>query len=555
MSDAIPRQVAARRGFSISYKGKTLLSTIDPIAQGDRVVAAAPKIARTLYLCPSPLYGYGIDRLLTTIQEGSAILCIEADEKLLALSMQAMGELLAKHPSLRLVGSCDPALLCGYIRNTWGSRSFRRVEVLRLSGGWQLFPGLYESLAEAIQRDIVIDWGNAMTLMKLGRRYISNAIRNLALIPKAHPLGELDFGDSPVLVLGAGPSLDAVMDGLHCFFRGNLSEMVRPFRVICVDTALQALKDRNIKPDLVVALESQHWNLQDFIGSGSWEVPVAMDLSALPATQEVLGGQTFLFATPWTKLHFFHRLNVAGLLPETFPPLGSVGLTAVALARHIASGPLIIGGIDFSYTLERFHARSTPGHREGLRRQTRFRSLLNGDAAFSPGAFTVLSKSGLTVRTNPAMKQYQDLFKQEFAGDPRIQDITGPGLPLGVGTLSLEEACQVLQTGKPPVESSCSRVHREEKKQESLNATKAFIRRERDTLLLLRDMLTGTLPISPEKLEVLLDEGDYLWAHFPECAGAEGRRPSGRDLSFLKRVRTEIDPLVECFDLALEALD
>ncbi|MDR0629439.1 MAG: DUF115 domain-containing protein [Treponema sp.] len=552
MSDEPPRQCKARRGFSISYKGKTLLSRIDPIAQGERLAKAVPLGGGILYFCPSPLYGYGIEWLLGHVSPDSAILCVELDEKLFALSRKAMEDILKKNPALSLLsGSGDPARLCGWVQNTWGSRRFRRIEILRLSGGWQLYEEQYANLADALRRNIAIDWGNAMTLMKMGRRYIRNAIRNLALIPQAPSLRDCTLGASPVLVLGAGPSLDGVLEGLHRCWGTDLSEISRPFKIIGVDTCLQPLKDWNIKPDLVVALESQHWNLRDFIGMGSWDIPLAMDLSALPATREVLGGHPRLFATPWTRLRLFKRLASAKLLPETFPPLGSVGLTAVALARRLSTGPIIIGGMDFAFTLDRFHARSTPGHWEGLSRQTRFRSILMAETAFRPGTGAARSKAGLSQRTDPVMKTYRDLFEQEFAKDPRIHDITGLGLPLGLRSLSLERALAVLGKGLPSGSGGVPKP-RHTGEAAIAAAVDTFICRERDALMLLRDILTGNRSKAPENLEALLDEGDYLWAHFPECAGAEGRRPSGTDLSFLKRVRIEIDPLVKLFDLTLQ---
>ncbi|MDR0562854.1 MAG: DUF115 domain-containing protein [Spirochaetaceae bacterium] len=547
MSDEAPRQAPAGRGFSVSYKGKTLLSAIDPIAQAERLAQTAPVLERTLYLCPSPLYGYGLEALLARASPESAVLCVEADQRLLALSMQAMAELLeANAPVLGLVGSADPALVCGYVRKTWGSRRFRRVEPIRLSGGWRLFPGLYDALADALRRDFASDWGNAMTLTKLGRRYILNAVRNLAFLPKAMALQALHFGNAPILVLGAGPSLDALLDQADFF---SSPAGVRSFKIICVDTALPALKERNIKPDLAVALESQHWNVKDFLGLGDWEVPIAMDLSALPATRETLGGKIAFFATLWTELRLFRRLSAAGLLPEVFPPLGSVGLTAVTAALRLSSGPVIISGLDFSYTLDSFHARSAPSHSEGLRRQTRLRSRFNGEAAFQAGTVSGVSKSGGQVRTNPALKLYRDLFEQTFAGESRILDITGPGLSLGVPTVSLEEARRILQSGASPKKS-----RPEEPQKPSAAAVEAFIRRERDALIALRDMMTGIIPGDAAVLETLLDEADYLWSHFPDCAGAGGRRPSGRDISFLKRVRAEIDPLIRSFDMALAEL-
>jgi hypothetical protein len=79
-----------------------------------------------------------------------------------------------------------------------------------------------------------------------------------------------------------------------------------------------------------------------------------------------------------------------------------------------------------------------------------------------------------------------------------------------------------------------------------------FIREERESLARLRDMLSGA--VQAEGLEGLLDRNDYLWAHFPDCAAREGQRPPATDLSFLKRVRVEIEPALRLFDRGLEEL-
>jgi hypothetical protein len=550
MDNETPRRIEARRGFSVSYKGKTLLSLIDPEGQADRAAEAVPKTSRTLYFCPSPLYGYGLTRLLERIGGDSAVLCVEADQKLMDLALKTMPRSLWDCPRLRVIRTRDTAALCAYVRKAWGGRSFRRIETLRLSGGWQLDPELYETFAAALRRDIATDWGNAMTLVKLGRRYIRNALRNLTLIPRAHTIGDLDYGGTPVLALGAGPSLDMVLEGLAGFFGEGLP--ARPFKIICVDTALAALRARNIRPDLAVALESQHWNLRDFIGLGGWELPLAMDLSALPATGELLGARIFLFATPWTELGIFGRLKAADLFPETLPPLGSVGLSAAVLALRCSSGPVVTGGIDFSFTPDAFHARSTPGHLEQLRRQNRFRGPINAGAAFRRGVFKTRSKSGLPVQSDPALKTYRDLFEREFSGENRLWDIAGPGLPLGLRTLDPEEAFALLRAGSQGHKPGKSPVPGAPFNPDRRRALEDFIRRERDALAAFRDILRGSRPAPREQLEKLLDEEDYLWAHFPECAA--GRRPPVPDISFLNRVRVEIDPFIGLFDLLAQEL-
>jgi len=568
------------RGFS--WKGKTLLSGVDPAGKAERTADSISVMDRTLYLCPSPLYGYGLERLLARIAgfPNSALLCVEAEPELFALSREHFDAALKDSQKLRLTNQCEPGKLCALLRQEWGPRFFRRVEMIRLTGGWQLHRELYDMLTESLRREIAIDWGNAMTLTRLGRRYIRNALRNLTLIPHSGSLQQLDFGDAPALVLGAGPSLDQLLDGLQARFSGpqggplRLPEQ-RPFRIICVDTCLSALRDRGITPDLAVILESQHWNLEDFTGLSGWNVPAALDLSALPQSANVLSGGFYLFFTPWTTLKIFGRLEAAGLLPPRLPPLGSVGLSAAAIARRLTHGPIISAGLDFSYTLDSYHARSTPGHKKKLRRQNRFTGILNAEAAFGGAVFGAVSKTGSHVLSTPAMRNYRDLFEREFgavaSNGYRFFDINGGGLPLGVKTLSLDEAFDILE----------EKEKREKRKEDITNNTplplipfvssvprtagsmclgesslETFIKGEQERLILLRDMLTGAAPMDSDTLVTLIDECDYLWAHFPDYAGTD-RRPGkaelsdGTALSFLKRLRVEIDPFLKLWGLTM----
>ncbi|MDR1869084.1 MAG: DUF115 domain-containing protein [Treponema sp.] len=537
------------RETALVRNGKTLLSGIDPVHRAERTADAVSVKDRTLYFCPSPLYGYGLERLLERIETeapNSAVLCVEAEGELYELSEKNIPPSLAANKKFRITNICGGEGLCAFIRETWGARAFRRVETVRFTGGWQLYPELYDSLCEDIRREIAVDWSNALTLTKLGRLYIRNALRNLSLVPRFPSISNFSFGEASVLVLGAGPSLDETLDALASRFKEKLSvPESRAFKIICVDTCLGALKERNITPDLAVILESQHWNLRDFIGCRGWEVPAAFDLSALPESAEILGGEGFLFMTPWTPLRIFERLKTAGLLPAVIPPLGSVGLSAVEIARRVSRGKIICAGLDFSFTQDKYHAGGTPGHREKLNAHTRLHGIMNA-AAFNPASIAAESKSGFSVRTNPAMQNYRDLFEREFAGDPRLFDIEGSGLPLGIKTLSLDEALSLLE--KRGIFTA--ELHREEKPDLLTEKVQAFVDGEKKRLNELRDILTSEAA-AYQRLSVLIDECDYLWAHFPDYSG--GRRPpmgeiaSGgqKSLSFLKRLRSEIDPMLK----------
>jgi hypothetical protein len=223
-----------------------------------------------------------------------------------------------------------------------------------------------------------------------------------------------------------------------------------------------------------------------------------------------------------------------------------VGLAAAALSLRLTEGPVVTGGIDFSFSLDSYHARSSPGHREKLRALSRLTSILNADSGFRHGAAASVSKSGVPVRTDPSMRGYRDLFEREFSGEGRLYDTEGSGLPLGVKTLDAAGAFALLGGAETAGERGPAEADRGEKaggtaRRDTLGE---FINDEIQSLLDLRGMLTGDTPADGDKLSELLDGLDYLWAHFPDCAGREGWRPPETDLSFLKRVRAEIDPFL-----------
>ena len=483
--------------------GITLLSKHDPVTQCRKAADAVTVKDKTLYFCPSPLYGYGLDLFLDKLNKqapNSIVLCIEADNELYELAKKNIFTCGTASDKLRLVNFCEPEKLCAFVRKEWGARAFRRAESLRLTGGWQLFPKLYNSLLEALRSEIALDWSNALTLTKLGRLYIRNMLRNISLIPKWKSAGELSFGNSPVLVLGAGPSLDKALD--------DLPEK-KDFKIVCVDTCLPALKDRGIVPDLVVILESQHWNLRDFTGCKDWNVSFAFDLSALPASAKVLAGQGYLFMTPWTNLCFFERLKTFGLLPNVVPPLGSVGLTAMEIAHRLTTGKITHAGFDFSFTLDKYHARGTPGHKNKLNTHNRFGGLLN-DAVFGAGIFS----AGDGKYSNPIMRKYKEMFEKMFLQEPLVRQ-------------------------KPNAEAQ-----KIPGSNEDLNN---FIKSEIDRLNELRDMLAGKKAMEKDRLHILIEECNYLWAHFPDYAG--GVKPDNEDISFLNRVRVEIDLMMNLLSL------
>lgn len=629
MNHEVPRPLPARRGLSLSYQGKTLLSTIDPIAQAERAARSYTLKERTLYIVASPLFGYGITALLEALPANSKIMCLEVDEHLYSVTKDEFFRTIPAEVPYVVVHTAEE--LCGYVRNLWGPRTFRRVELVTLNGGWTLYEDLYKALLSALQHDIAIDWSNAMTLSRMGRLYAKNALKNLSTWAKRPSIDELHFGQSPVLLAGAGPSLDLLLDQLIQEYPAVRNTTERQFRIICVDTALQSFLARSIPVDLVVALEAQIWNLKDFIGHGSVPFALAMDLSAHPSTIQFAEDRTYFFYTPWTELAFLDRLEQRRLLPHPIPPMGSVGLTATAIALSLTSGPVYIGGLDFAFTAELYHSKSSPSYQRLYLGQNRLCPLSSVTAGFKEGVYRVRGLHGQQVLTDRILQRYRDLFIRDFGGDTRLVDLRPSGLDLQMRTGSLQElignadiagqagtAGQDGSTGKTGITDRANTAgwaciagwagsagqadiagqagttdwantagrantagwagsavraniaSRTNTAGQSMNrdatapsdahtgkagAIRALLAEELASLKRLRAILSGEAPAAAGEPDRLLDYCDYLWAHFPECAAAGRQRPGTDSLSFLKRVRAELDPFINLIELGLHNLE
>ncbi|MDR1095696.1 MAG: DUF115 domain-containing protein [Spirochaetaceae bacterium] len=528
MTSEMPRVVPAKRGYTVFYEGRPLLSTIDPVAAADRLIAALPKDERTLYLCVSPLLGYGIPRLLDTMHPSSAVLCVEAETALAVLAREQLPPEITRHSRFMLLAGpppgTSPAAALAVTLDTWGPRAFRRVVRFNPSAA-VLRASLYRAIEETLRREITLAWENAATLMKLGRRYALNFLRNLRLLDIA-PSVETCFrlegiprnapGDTPgnvqspeqtagrfaphgntapVHVLGAGPSLDRFFTD----YRGG--------GIVCVDTALPALRARGFRADLAVALEAQHWNLRDFAGCGDTAAALAMDMSALPATFNSVNGKVCLFFTPWTPLRIFDRLKNAALLPLEMPPLGNVGITAYALARRLfPAGKIIPHGLDFAFTIDQYHCRDSPAHINRLRNIDRFHSPLPAAAALRPASFAAVNEQGEPVRQDPVMRRYQELF------------------------LSVRSS--------PNITAAAPQANKRQK------TAATFITETRAELTRIRRILSGEEKVPGAYLQTLLDRNDFLFAHYPDYA-ATNNRANIEDLSFLKRIRAEIEAFIK----------
>ena len=200
--------------------------------------------------------------------------------------------------------------------------------------------------------------------------------------------------------------------------------------------------------------------------------------------------------------------------------------------------PVFVTGLDFSFTEGFTHARGTPAHTARLFKNTRFVPVQNYDAAYSTGARKVMGKSSPVV-TDITLKNYADLFTQFFALTKNLFDAGKSGLSLGIPLVSERDfiECAMASGKKLPTRNFIK--NSEDKTQ----ATQNFIQEHRENLLRIKELLSKGQAASPApspdlqtEIKNRLEKCSYLYLHFPD-----GYVCKSDDLSFLKRVRSELD--------------
>ncbi len=161
-----------------------------------------------------------------------------------------------------------------------------------------------------------------------------------------------DWGDAPVIVCGAGVTLESALPWI--------SDHRSAWKLIAVDTALPILKAWSLIPDAVVSLEAQHANLRDFAGWFGAPVALFADMTSYPPSTRVFSQQPFWFISEFAPLALWSRWPWGTAVAPRLPPLGSVGVAAAWIAWKLTQGPVLLAGLDFSFPPGQSHARGAP---------------------------------------------------------------------------------------------------------------------------------------------------------------------------------------------------
>ncbi|MBR1721264.1 MAG: DUF115 domain-containing protein [Treponema sp.] len=553
-----PCLVETAQGFSVSYKNRLLYFKYSP----DKAISGTIKnldiLPGTLILALSPALWLGLPSLLKKLPENCLVLGIETDKKLHELAQSQ----LEKQKSAILKDSQGQVFLLPYEENDFivniltGERkssaftlpppsTFRRAIALEMSAGVQFSREKYTLISSLAQNSIASFWKNRITLIKLGRLYSRNLFKNLPLLTQAADFRSLFHQiDRPIFVFGAGESLEASIKTIGV-------KLIQKAFVVSVDAAAPALKAYGIPIDAVIAVEGQLAIEKAYIGASAKDSLIIADTSSRPAVLKHSKTGFSFFASKYTDASFFKDLSEKEFFPPSLPPLGSVGLTATYIAlclRKDTNVAVFLTGLDFSFSLGRTHAKATPAHINQLCSSNRFKPIENYRAAFRSGASRIQGKGKNFVFTDTALSSYAKSFTDFFSGVPNLFDAGEQGLFLGLSQIEPEKIKSYLSG------ISCPSLHLTDilKTKDKKSAIKEYLTEEEKALNRIKELLMFGKDVEScsstieEELSCLISKREYLFLHFPD-----GYKCDTSDLSFLKRVRSQLDFFLKDIKLAL----
>lgn len=479
----------------LTWRGRKVRSPDDGPESSARKVPEAPLRPGSLFFVPSPLEGWGLDVLLDRLPDDGAVVVYDHDPDLEQLCRERwddfMGSRIRDPRLFRLETDTEAAVQQLFSRLPLPR--LRRCLFLSLNGAWLPHSQRYREIFARLDQGLARWWSNRVTEIHLGPLWVRNFFDNLNS-PRFPGSPWPDWGDDPILVCGAGISLEVALP--------TIEPQRQSWRILAADTALPVLKALGIRPDGAVCVESQHANLRDFAGWLGADVPLFADLTSLAATSRIFGPQPHWFISEFSSIQLWNRWPWDRV--PRLPPLGSVGVVAAWIAWKLTRGPVVLAGLDFSFPPGKTHAREAPTLSSRLVTTNRTHPMEQPGSWIRAGV--IQGPRGWL--TTPILEQYAEVLAERAGSEgARTWVWDDSGLPLGLPTWDSQDLPTL--GSRPPSDLSGPSVVDPWLSQE----------RERwETILTTFERLNA----NPEDrgplraLEQQLKDVDYLTFHFPD---------------------------------------
>lgn len=381
--------------------GILLHSRLDPRREARRIAAATGEYECVVFFGFG--LGYYVEEYLA-LYPASGIIVVENDP---ALFKTAIGtrdlSMVLTAPNLSLLLNTHPDALASVLN----TNLYSAVGVVAPKNLIRRDEGYYKSLQTVIETFSARREINRNTLKRFGKRWIRNLAANIRYLPSAGRLHSLSgtLKGVPALLLAAGPSLDRV---LH-----HLPELAERFVIFAVDTSLRAALSAGVKPDFLVVVDPQYWNVRHLDGCVTSGTVLITESATYPSVFRRDYRAVYLGASLFPLGSFLEEgLGEFGKLGAG----GSVATSAWDAARQLGCSPIYTAGLDLGYPKGNTHF--TGGRFEDLQmcRAHRFAPAETGSHAMVTDAspFFVESNTGEMVQTDKRLITYKWWFENQL---------------------------------------------------------------------------------------------------------------------------------------------
>ncbi len=412
----------------------TLVSTVDPLAEAERLAESQLEENANACLVYGFALGYHVESVLKRLPRGGRVLVVDPQISIFRLAMETrdLTGLLTNPDVFWSIGEKEYDVPERF-GNVFRVISLEGVAIVSHYPTVKLCGEYFNELDQHCRKWLVAVGGNFLTNVSAVRTYLSNTLDNILAIVDNPPVRNLygRFKGIPAVVVSAGPSLDRNIELLRVLENHAV--------LICVDTSLGPLYRAGIRPHLVLAGDSSEANFRHMQGLGRTGATLVAEPMTHPRIVEEFDGDKFIMSFNEVLMK-----QLAGILGDfgTVKAWGSISTGAFDLARKLGCDPIVFTGQDLAFSDGRYYAHGTYQEKRWLRELVHPKSLqdMHKWRMSHENTLDVTDVFGRPQRTSRQLEAYRHYFEREITGtQARVINASEGGAGFtGVDNLPLE---------------------------------------------------------------------------------------------------------------------
>lgn len=296
--------------------------------------------------------GYHLEKIISSKSPHSRVLLVEPELEIIKLSTKTLDwkKVFSRNDIFYCFGP-DLNLLARTLQQFIDFATFEKLEVMELASEARFNSGYFSAARKTIDNEIRTILYDFKTRLAENAMVPENILKNIAGILHTRPARFLQnkFAGKPGFIVSAGPSLDKNVL--------QLKKINDRAVIICVDTALKPLLEKDIHPHFTVTADPSYKNYLHLQGTEK-QIKYFIVSDTGIANQVYRDFHPHIFSISLGKPIFRMIEENIGPIGEV-EAWGSVISLALNFALYLGCEPIVFLGQDFAFTGMRNHCRGT----------------------------------------------------------------------------------------------------------------------------------------------------------------------------------------------------